>query len=780
MLHVPDSRLSSVAADVGDDATETDFIDFDRLLGAVRRQVWLILAGLLIGVLLGIAYLVSAVPLYTASSDILIDKGQSKLVDELSAASGVFQDEAEMLSQVELMKSAQLARSVAANLKLLDNPAFLAGNPSLIGTAVGGVKALVDGALGNLLPTSGAEAAAGDPMEDAVATLQDNLAVERVGRTYVLRLSYTSADAGLAARIARGYGEAYLDDQLQAKYDASKRASGWLQDRIAELRQQSFDADLAVQTFRNQNGLISSGNQLVSEQQLSEITSQLIKTQGDTAEAKARLDQIQGILKSGRTDAVVNDALASTTISTMRDKYLDASRREAEITRKLGPNHIQAVRLRSEMGEYQRLIFEELGRIAESYQSTYNVAQSRQTSLEASVAKLVGVNANNNTTQVQLRQLERESDTFKTLYDNFLQRFQQTVQQQSFPVNDARVITPASVPEKPSFPRKPLVLALFMVLGLGAGSGLGALREYRDRFFRTGDQVRSELGTEFIGFTPIIAASRAKPAPRGDKAGKAGGGAGEGLGEGAGEEAGGNLWRAASMGGHVRQHPLSSFAETLRNVKVAADMGLPDRQSKVIGVVSCLPSEGKSTLSANLGNLLAMQGSRVLLVDGDLRNPGLTRNLDRKPDNGLIEAVLGPVKVEDVLRWDGSGRLAVLPTILKRRVSHTSELLASPGMAKILAEARQTFDYIVVDLPPVGPVVDAKAFAHRVDAFLFVVEWGRTSRQLVRSIMTANPVFHEKCLGVILNKSDEAKMKLYRAYGSSEYYSSRYAAYYHN
>ncbi|MCE7030857.1 polysaccharide biosynthesis tyrosine autokinase [Jiella avicenniae] len=763
MLHFPDTRLGAQDRHFDDEETSVEFLDFDRLLAAARRQVWIVLAGAAIGLVLGLAYVVSAVPLYTATTDLLIDKGQSKLVDELSAASGVFQDEAEMLSQVELLKSRQIAEAVVTQLNLTQNERFMAGNPSLIGSAIGAVKATVSDVVGSLIPNLDASDVAGqdDAVEDAITILQNNLSVERVGRTYVLRLGYTSSDPSMAVRIARTYGDAYLDDQLQAKYDATKRASGWLQDRIAELKQQSFAADLAVQKFRNDNGLISSGNQLVSEQQLNEITTQLITAQAETASTKARLDQIRGIINAGRTDAVVGDALVSTTINTLREKYLDAARREAEISKKLGPNHVQAVRLRNEMNDYQNLIFGELRRIAESYENAYKVALSRQNSLQASLDGVVGVNAEKNTVQVKLRELERESETFKSLYDNFLQRYQQTVQQQSFPITDARIITPPSYPEHPSYPRKPLILALFLVLGLASSSGIAAFREYRDRFFRTGDQVRSELQAEFLGFMPAVS-------PVDGKSQDATLMPGEGL------------WPATSMAAYVRHHPLSAFAETLRNVKVAADMALPDLDAKVIGVVSCIPGEGKSTTSANLGILLAMQGAKTLLIDGDLRNPGLSRGLAGKPDTGLIEAVLGNASQEAVLRHDQSRQLTVLPTVLRQRVSHTSELLASPSMAAILAGYRKQFDYIVVDLPPVGPVVDAKAFANRVDAFVFVVEWGRTSRQLVRSMMANNPVFHEKCLGVILNKSDESKMRLYRSYGSAEYYASRYGSYYHH
>jgi succinoglycan biosynthesis transport protein ExoP len=766
MLHVPESRVAKTITDSVDENDGIELIDLDRLLSALRRQAKLIIGGATAGLILGLAYVVSAVPLYTASADILIDKGTSKFVDELSTASGVFEDDADMLSQVELLKSDRISRAVVDKLKLTEDAGFMAGNPSLLGYTIGSARAVVNYWVDRYFPTllAANEVSSSDDkiLKKALKILEHNLDVSRVDRTYVINLTYTSGDPSLAARIANAYGDAYLDDQLQAKYDATRRASGWLQDRIAELKQQSYNADLAVQKFRAAHGLIAAGGQLVSDQQLSEINSQLTEARASTAQAKARLDQIEQIIKSGQTDAVVNDALVSTTINKLREEYLDASQREAEIEKKLGPDHIQAIRLRQQMDEYRRLMFEELGRIAQSYSNDYKVALSRQRSLEESLTHMMGVTASADETEVQLRQLERESDTFKSLYDNFLQRYQQTVQQQSFPITDARVITIATPPEKPSFPKKPLVLALFGVLGLAASSGLAAFREYRDRFFRSGDQVRTELQAEFLGFTPIVS-GKSKP----DKLRAA-----EHL-------PGDALWRPNTAAAYVRFHPLSPFAETLRNIKVAADLGLSDRKSKVLGVVSCLPSEGKTTIASNLSVLLAMQGARSLLIDGDLRNPGLTRTLEMKPNEGLIETLVEGLPPDQALRWDSSGRMGILPTVLKRRISHTSEILASLGMAQLLEHFRSKFDYIVVDLPPLGPIVDAKAFANRIDAFVLIVEWGHTSRQLVRTMMASNPFIREKLLGVVLNKSDESRMKYYRSYGSVDYYSSQYQKYYH-
>lgn len=764
MLHFPESRIVETSAEQSAPAPGgLSVLDLEKLLAAFRRQIWVLLAGAVLGIALGIAYMMTAVPLYTASAELLIDKDKSRTINELSDATDVLQDDAEILSQVELLKSVNMALAVSDKLKLTQNEEFMAIRPSLLSRGIAAVMSLRS-YFPSLLKTAEIkpveENADNKRSQKVAAALASNIDVRRVGKTYVLSLSYTSVSPALATQITQGYASAYLEDQLNAKYDATRRASDWLQGRIAELKAQAFNADFAVQEFRRKNNLIATGGQLVSDRNLAAISEQLIGAQAASAEAKARVDQIEALIESGRTDAVVNDSLLSSTINKLRDQYLSASQLETEITKKLGPKHIQAVRLRAQMAEYQNQIFQELGRIAESYRSSYNVALSRQQSLEQNLTGALDVTATANTTQVTLRELEREAETFKALYDNFLQRYQETIQQQSFPITEARVITAATVPERPSAPKKPLVLAVFTILGLGIGTGLAAMREHRERFFRVGDQVRSELRQEFLGYIPMVAGGRAKS------------------GDIRPSQEGAGLWTDGSVNAYVRSHPMSSLAEALRNVKVATDLSLSNQPSKVVGIVSCLPGEGKTTTASNFSILLAMQGAKTLLIDGDLRNPGVTRSLQQRPASGLMEAVMENGQLQSYLKWDETGRLAVLPAILKRRVSHSSELLTSPGMSSILTQARAEFGYIVVDLPPLGPIIDAKAFAPRVDAFILVVEWGRTSRHLVRSILSSHPGIRSKCLGVLLTKVNESKMRFYRSYGSSEYYSPRYQNYY--
>jgi succinoglycan biosynthesis transport protein ExoP len=739
------------------DESVGNFVDIDKALSAVRRQWRVVLATTFVLLLLGVVYALTAVPQYTAESNILIDKDAGQVVSQLSSISEsatISDDDASMLSQVELLKSDAILFAVIDKLKLLEDPHFTAQPNSALSLLKGVLDFRSWFASDDVAQIDDAR-----KREAAAAAIVRNMTVERVGRTYVLTITYTSPFPDLSASIANTIADTYLLDKLNSRYEATRRASDWLQQRIDELKQQALDSDLAVQKFKAQNGLlsISGTGQLLSDQQLTQLSAALIEAQGDTAKAQARYGRIESIISSNRTDAIVSDVLDSSTINDLRKKYLDASKLESDISARLGPNHEQAVRLRGEMQEYQRLMFEELGRIAQSYKSELDVAQNREKSLQDNLSSAQGVSAVAGETQVQLRELERSADAYKSLYQTFLERFQQATQQQSFPISDSRIIKRAVEPNAPSKPKKALVLAIFGVLGFALGCCVGGVREFRDRFFRTGDQIRDELAIEYLGVAPLVK----EKASATDK-----------------ESLGPDNLRANNVNSFVITNPLSTFAETLRSAKIGVDLEAAVG-ARVVGIASSLPGEGKSTIASNFAQLLATQGHKTLLIDADLRNPGSTRALAPHAEAGLLETIIDGRSPFELLLKDPKTNLRFLPAVVKRRVPHSAELLSSRATANLLELARKHFDYVILDLPPIGPVVDAKVICPLVDTFLFVIEWGKTSRKMVRSTLLSEREIYQKCSGVILNKVDMDLMKLYRSYGSSEYYYSRYTSYYH-
>lgn len=738
-------------------------IDVDRLLAAARRQAGVVVVAAIAGLLLGLAYVVTAVPQYTATTDILIDSQKDQNALTASIAELTF-DTAAIDSQVELLKSERIALSVISAMNLTNDPEFMSGRTTLLGQAVGLLRASFDVSRW-FAPREKSNSTHADDLKRAViARLSAGLDVRRVGHTYVLMVSYTSPDRDKAAALANAFAEAYLTDQLDAKFEATRRAAGWLQTRIAELKQQSLDSDLAIQKFKADKGIVLTGGDkpgLISDQQLSELNEQIVLARADTAKAEARFEQIENLLKSGRSGASVPDSLANPIITELREKYMTDSKMEAQLESKLGSGHIQVINLRKEMAQFERLIHEELQRIADSYRSEAEVARAKEQSLSLSMSGLVGASAATNQTLVQLRELEREAETYRNLYQTFMQRYQEALQQQSFPVNEARVITAASRPMSRSHPKSGPILALSIILGGVLGASFGALREYRDRMFRVASQVRDELGLEFLGMLQVVDSLATPKSARGeDRDPKL-------------------VDPTNSLQRYSIDHPLSSFAETLRSAKVALDLALDDRRPRVVGVISVLPNEGKTIVAKNFASLLAHLGARTVLIDADLRNPGLTKGIARQADAGLLEAIRGDRPFGDLLLFEPDSGLFVLPAVIRKRVQHSSEILSSSGMRNVLEEATKIFDYVIIDMPPLGPVVDVRAASSLFDAFLLVVEWGRTPRIVVKNLLSADSSLKEKCIGVLFNKVNMKQISLYGDYGSKEYYYHRYGRYYH-
>lgn len=772
------SQLPANAALTRDDAANSDdFIDLDKLLAITLRNWRLIGLGTFLGGILGLVYLLTAPPVYTASTRILLDEDLGRFAEDEPAQRAPAQMDSVVLNQVEILKSQRLARTVVAAQKLDQNEAFLNPPTSPVGVLKAYARSLAQ--LFSTAPELTDTAQENARIGKAVALLQRSLAAERVGRSFVIEVAFDAHDPVLAGEITRAYAKAYLADQLDANFDATQQATVWLQTRLDDLRRSSQDAALAVERFRSENNLTAARGELISEQQLSDLNSQLILAQADSSKARARYQQFQSIVDSGAETAVQNATISNAeqpgteTLIQLKQRYLAVTKREQDITGRFGSEHPQAVTLRREEGDLTQQIFNELQQLTDSYRNEYEVARSRETSLRENLATLAGESSTTGNAMVQLRELEQQSGALSTLYQTFLARYEEASQQSSFPIAKARVISAAGNPTQASSPRTTMVLGLSLVLGLFVGAGAAALQEFRERFFRTSEDVGSALGLKFLGHLPLVEnpAKSGSKLPRfiSDRLPDEPSAPERALPEGAIVPA--SMRLAVDL-------PASSFAETLRNAKIAADISLQGKGCKVIGFISVLPHEGKTTAAANFASLLAANGVRTLLIDADLRNPGLSRRLLRKAEKGLVSGIVGEVPWQDTVIYDPLLKLPIIPSFVRGYLSHTSALLSGPGLRQLLADARNSFDTIVVDLPPLGPVVDAKAFEPLADGFVMVAEWGATPRALVRSTLQMEPQIAAKILGVILNKTDMKRLKRYASHGASDRYMQAYASYY--
>ncbi len=761
--------LHSTLPKAADDSDS--FIDIDRLIAILIRRAGSIALCVAATVTLAVIFLLLATPQYTSMTQILLDDDIAKYAQDPTPAASSQQVDMQIASAVEILKSNELALRVVDAEKLQDNSTILDPSKSPVELVKSGVKLIVSALAPGGPPVTEDDARNGR-RQKAAALLQEAVAVSRVNRSSVLAVSFRSTDKLLAQRITKAYATAYLNDQLNANFDATESASVWLQQRLADLRERSQQAALDVAKFKSDNGLTSANGELMSEQQLADLNKQLIVAQADSASASARYSQFKSIIDLGPESAVNNAAISSgqadnTVIKDLRTRYAAVNKREQEVTTNFGEDHPQAVALRAEKQDLTRQIYQELQQLTASYHNESEVARVREASLRQNIEHLTGKNSEADRSLVQLNDLEQRATALKTLYESYLGKYEEASQQQSFPIAKARVISEAGVPASPSSPKKTMTLGLAIVLGLMAGGGLTAFQEFRERFFRVEGDVRTILGLKFLGYLPLIGKAPREGKifrPRTNPPVEA-----------AEAESDATFERIMRV---VLEAPRSVFAETLRNAKLASDVMFLGKSDRVIGVVSAMPGEGKSTTAANFAALLASSGKRTLLIDADLRNPGLTRMLRNPPQQGLVEAVLGEVPWASAVKIDPITKLAILPVLPNDHLMHTSELLASQGMFNLMENARKMFDYIVVDLAPLGPVIDAKAFAPQVDGFLFVTEWGSTPTSVVRDLLNSEPQIKSKILGVILNKTDMTELSKFTNFGGTERYRHKYVSYY--
>ena len=725
------------------------------LVSFVRRQFPIIVFIALLALALGGAYVISTPPSYTASATMIIDTRKVQLFQQQSILGDIPIDSASVESQVQILKSEQIALAVIKALHLTDSPEFSEPSGGLIGAILSFGLNLLD--VGP--PKSEFERA-----RQAIRVFEDRLGIKRVGLSYVIEISFRSQNPERAAQIANAIADAYVVDQLGAKYEATRRAGIWLQDRIKELRQQASAAERAVVDFKTKNNIVTTGGtggRLVSEQQVAEQSSQLVLVRAQTADARAKLDRIETVLRADSPDATVNstvtDTLKNEVITKLRSQYLDLANREADWSSRYGKDHLAAVNLRNQMQEIRNSILDELRRIAEGYKSDYQIAKAREEQIQIELGQAVSQSQETNQAQVTLRELESSSQTYRTLYDNFLQRYMESIQQQSFPISDARVISQASPPLQKSHPKTALILGGVSIAGLILGFGVGLIREWSDRVFRTVEQVESLLRMDCIAVVPLLQSG----------------------------ETGKNTHSTAVVGPRrivrdktafwvVVDAPFSRFAEAIRSMKLAVDLNGVVRSNKVVGFTSSAPNEGKSTIAVALAALMSQVGAKTILVDCDIRNPSISRILTPNASRGLFEVLTGKCSLEEVVCIEESTKMEFLPAVIRARVAHSNEILSSGAMKKLFDNLRQIYDYVVVDFPPLSPVIDVRATTHLVDSYIFVIEWGGTKFDVVEHALASAPLVQENLLGVVLNKTNMEIFGRYEGYRES-YYSPKHS-----
>jgi succinoglycan biosynthesis transport protein ExoP len=715
------------------------------IIGIVRRQLPLIIIMILLGAAGAGLYLLTAPRWYTASADVIMEMQRNIALRQDPFAQDSPIDSSLVESQVTTIQSERVSKAVIKQLNLVEDPEFMGPGAS----ALSQILTTARNILGRTRDLSDEE-----KLRTVTDSFKDRLSARRLAMTYVIQVSFVARSPEKAARIANAVAEAYISDQLQSKFEASQRAETWLQERVTELREQAGRAEKAVLDFKLANNIMTADGRLVDEQRISELDQRLNAARKQLAETEARLNRINQVIDSGNVEGAVSDALTNNIITQLRQRYLDTVSRGNDWAKRYGEQHNAVLTLRSEARLLQHSMMEEVKRIQQTYKSDFEIAKSQVDAASKALAEEFQRSGQARVSQVKLRELESMAQTARALYDNFVQRQMQAAQQQSLPITDARVITNATPPEGASHPKIPLVLGLGLAAGLGAGVSIAFVRELLNRSIRNKRQLEKASGIPCLGLLPKVKTKAIRQTSADRKGGPR------------------EVHPRRTELAFVTRAPFSQFAEGIRSIKLSADLNLAGGEGGVVlGVVSSLPSEGKSTVSANLAFLAAQTGSRVLLIDCDMRNPSLTSGLAPRAEAGLRQVLDRTADSIEALLWTHTGTgLHFLPAAaLKQVPENTSGLLSSPGMDQLLRAARSHYDYIVLDFAPMLPVVDVRAAAHLVDGFVLVAEWGKTPLDAITEAVSLSSAVRTRMLGSILNKVDMKQMRRYGDYDGKYY-----------
>lgn len=448
--------LAVAAASPG--AVRAGETEIGGLFTLLRRDLGRILLSVVAGLLLALVYLAVATPTYTASTSIFVDPRYRKMVGDDVVQGGVGVDLALIETQLSILRSDSVLGRVVDRLGLDKDEEFVPPQ----GT---GMVATVRKALLGERPRL-------DPRVEAMEALARSVRIKRAQKTYVIDIDVQSRSPVRAAAVAAAMTSAYLADQTGVKVDEAARANVLIDARLAELRLAVRRAEDKIDDFKRSNRIVTSEGGFVGEQQLTRLTTELATARGVVAETRARLAQLETSMRAGGSADSLTEAIRSNVIQRLREQHAAVARREAALASQLQSRHPALIEVRSQLAEIRSQITAELRRIVRATRSESEVAANRLRELEGDIDRAKGEVTRSQTAQIQLRELERERDSSRSLLGVFLARAKETAQQQKLATPEARVISPPSIPVKPSRPIG------WLVLGLGALAGmtLGTLR----------------------------------------------------------------------------------------------------------------------------------------------------------------------------------------------------------------------------------------------------------------------------------------------------------------
>jgi capsular exopolysaccharide synthesis family protein len=720
-------ELPSNVTATGGDMSNSPALDLKALVGIVYRRFWLILAGFVTTFGL-IAYMTfTQTPIYKAQTVVQLDTQEKNVIDLGAIFSGLAGNTAVVDTEVLVIGSKSLLTRVAEKQKLVEDPEFNAALRPEKKSFLSPVKGLIRGLTGSKPeadPMAGMTQEQKDAaiMEGVVDALGGKVSVKRIGTTYLITIDVASESPETAARLANEVAEQYRVQQLTEKYEATRKATEWLSERVSGLKEEVEEKERRVESYRAESGLLAAQGATLTEQQIGYLTAQKSEQQLELDRVRARYESMRRQIAAGAGADGISEVLDSGIISELKTQRAVIKRRVAELETKLGPQHPELISARNEAADIDRQIEAEVQRIANNLENELRVAQSRVGSIQGEINRSTSQLRGNNQALVRLRELERDAETSRQLLEEFLSRSKQTREQDALITADANILSSASVPNSPSSPKKMLNLIIGCLLGGIIGGGLALMIEMFDMKISSTEDVERKLGVNSIGSVPLIRTASFL-----------------GLGQ-------------TNPADFLVENPLSAYAESIRYLRAAIAFSDLDSETKTVAICSSLPDEGKTSLTLSLGRMSAMSGSRTLVIDGDFRRRQLTEMAGLKPEIGFIEHLFGAGQLSDAIVKDRKTMLDILPLSSNGHTPH--DVFGTRAFDDLLARLRSMYDLILIDTGPLLLMAEARVVAGKVDKAMLVVRWRHSTRSAVRQSLSLLRTFKGDILGVTLNMVD--------------------------
>jgi len=593
-----------------------------------------------------------------------------------------------------------------------------------------------------------------------IAGFKQRLHIEQKKDTRIVSVSFESSDPREAALVVNTLIKNYIENNFRAKYDATRQATGWMEQRLDELKVKVEKSQEAMVSYERLNNIVNLGEkQTVTEQRFEDMSKDLSQAQSD----RLSKESLYRLVAKDETEVSVTQAgqgnQGNSLLGALEAK--EASLREdyAEAVAQYGPAFPKALRLQQQIKDEDALISRERHRIVENIHNDYVASVQRERALATAVTQQKVEVDRVNQLLIEHNILKREFDSNQQLYDNLLQRLKDATVSAGLQATNVHIVDEAAIPSYPVRPNKLRNIEFALAAGLVLGIALALTKEALDNSIQNALEMEKLTGLPALAIVPLGHSTRLHPSKLLNGIG-----------------VGGSSGYAVELA--VIERPEAAISEAFRALRTAVLLSTADHPPQVLLITSAQPSEGKTSTALNLAAALAQKGSRVLLIDADLRRPRLSSALNLPSRQGLSDMLSGSSEFDATLVQKVVGLDTLFLLASGPRAPNPAELLCSRKMEQLLAWLRKGFDHIIIDSPPVLPVTDSTILSTLADGVIMVVACESTSRAALNRACRVVEHSGGKILGTVFNKVDDRRDGYYGYRYYHGYYTYRSDSYY--